>query len=61
MTLTAVETAGPFVLSQNSNTTWIQGEEQTITWDVANTDSPSKLPEGSILFSAKGDFTDTLY
>jgi hypothetical protein len=46
MTLTAVETAGPFVLSQNSNTTWIQGEEQTITWDVANTDSPSKLPEG---------------
>jgi subtilisin-like proprotein convertase family protein len=62
MTLTAVETAGPFVVSsQNSNTTWIQAEEQTITWDVANTDSaPVNCLKVNILFSAKGDFTDTV-
>jgi subtilisin-like proprotein convertase family protein len=62
MTLTAVETAGPFVVSsQNSNTTWIQGEEQTITWDVANTDiAPVNCLKVDILFSATGDFTDTV-
>jgi subtilisin-like proprotein convertase family protein len=62
MTLTAVKTAGPFVVSsQNSNTTWIQADEQTITWDVANTDiAPVNCLKVDILFSASGDFTDTV-
>jgi len=34
-------TAGPFrVTSQTDSTTWEVGSEQTITWDVANTDNP---------------------
>jgi subtilisin-like proprotein convertase family protein len=62
MTLTATGAAGPFVVSsQNSNTTWIQGDEQTITWDVASTDAaPVNCLKVNILFSAKGDFTDTV-
>jgi subtilisin-like proprotein convertase family protein len=62
MTLTATNAAGPFVVSsQNSNTTWIQGDEQTITWDVANTDAaPVNCLKVNILFSAMGDFTDTI-
>jgi subtilisin-like proprotein convertase family protein len=62
MILTATETAGPFVVSsQNSNTTWIQDDEQTITWDVANTNlAPVNCLKVNILFSATGDFTDTV-
>jgi hypothetical protein len=29
MTLNSVLTAGPFVVSSQNNTTWIQGDEQT--------------------------------
>jgi len=62
MTLKTVQTAGPFkVSSQNSNTTWIQGEVQTITWNVASTNLlPVNCLLVNILFSAKGDFTDAI-
>jgi hypothetical protein len=36
-------------------------EEQTITWDVNTDISPVNCLKVYILFSAKGDFTDTLY
>ena len=55
--------AGPFVLtSQNSNTTWVQGNTETITWDVANTTNPLTVncQIVDVLFSATGDFTDTV-
>jgi subtilisin-like proprotein convertase family protein len=62
MTLTATDAAGPFtVSSQNGNTTWIQGDEQTITWNVASTNlAPVNCLKVNILFSAIGDFTDTV-
>ncbi|RTY70571.1 reprolysin-like metallopeptidase [Flavobacterium sp. LB2P53] len=62
MTLNTIQTAGPFkVSSQNSNTTWIQGETQLITWDVAKTNLlPVNCLFVNILFSALGDFTDTI-
>jgi subtilisin-like proprotein convertase family protein len=62
MTLKTVQTAGPFkVSSQNSNTTWIQGDLQTITWNVARTNlAPVNCLKVNILFSAIGDFTDTV-
>jgi hypothetical protein len=50
------------VSSQNSNTTWIQGDEQTITWDVASTDAaPVNCLKVNILFSAIGDLQIRLY
>jgi subtilisin-like proprotein convertase family protein len=55
--------AGPFnVTSQNTNTTWIQGETETITWNVAGTDNTATVncQTVHILFSALGDFTDTV-
>jgi subtilisin-like proprotein convertase family protein len=55
--------AGPFtVSSQNSNTTWIQGNTETITWNVAGTNNASTVncQAVNILFSAAGDFTDTV-
>ena len=40
MTVTVDDTAGPFtVTSQTAATSWDGGTTQTITWDVANTDS----------------------
>jgi hypothetical protein len=37
------------------------GDEQTITWDVASTDAaPVNCLKVNILFSAIGDFTDTV-
>ncbi|WP_338732335.1 reprolysin-like metallopeptidase [Mangrovimonas cancribranchiae] len=39
-TLTTTSNAGPFlVTSQNTLTTWSQGNTETITWDVAGTDA----------------------
>jgi subtilisin-like proprotein convertase family protein len=55
--------AGPFtVSSQNTNTTWIQGATETITWNVAGTDNIATVncQTVHILFSALGDFTDTV-
>jgi subtilisin-like proprotein convertase family protein len=55
--------AGPFtVTSQNTNTTWIQGETETITWNVAGTNNTTTVncQTVHILFSALGDFTDTV-
>ena len=62
MTLSTVQSAGPFtVSSQNSATTWIQGQTQTVTWSVANTNVvPVNCSSVNILFSALGDFTDTV-
>ncbi|MGE5354756.1 MAG: reprolysin-like metallopeptidase [Deltaproteobacteria bacterium] len=38
LTVTTVAAAGPFnITSQNSATTWLEGETKTITWDVAGT------------------------
>ena len=37
-------TSGPFrVLSQNDSTVWSVGSEQTISWDVANTNDPDSV------------------
>ena len=55
--------AGPFVVSsQNDNTTWVQGSTETITWDVANTNNTATVNSQTvhILFSAVGDFSDTI-
>jgi subtilisin-like proprotein convertase family protein len=63
MQLRADAAAGPFVMtSQNNNTTWIQGNTETITWDVAGTDNVTTVncQKVNILFSATGDFTDTI-
>jgi subtilisin-like proprotein convertase family protein len=63
MQLRSDASAGPFVVtSQNNNTTWIQGNTETITWDVAGTDNVATVncQNVTILFSAKGDFTDTI-
>ena len=38
MTLSTTALAGPFVVSsQNNATTWVQGDTETISWDVAGT------------------------
>ena len=63
MNLSTDQLAGPFVVSsQNENTTWIQGETETISWDVANTDNILSVncQIVNIMFSASGDFTDTV-
>jgi hypothetical protein len=63
MQIRAVSLAGPFVVSsQNNNTTWIKGETETITWNVANTNTilTVNCQTVNILFSASGDFTDTV-
>ncbi|NNF85832.1 MAG: T9SS type A sorting domain-containing protein [Winogradskyella sp.] len=49
------------VTSQNTASTWIQGVPQTITWNVSNTNlSPVNCSTVNILFSALGDFSDTV-
>jgi subtilisin-like proprotein convertase family protein len=61
--ISATNLAGPFSLSsQNENTTWIAGETETITWTVANTNNTLTVncQLVNILFSAIGDFTDTI-
>ncbi|MEO1031668.1 MAG: M12 family metallo-peptidase [Bacteroidota bacterium] len=50
---------GPFkITSQNSTTEWMPGRTKTITWDVANTNSPAyTCPNIDILFSSDGGNT----
>lgn len=50
---------GPFkISSQNSTTAWVVGATETITWDVANTDSPLYTCANiDILFSTDGGNT----
>ncbi len=50
---------GPFqISSQNSTTAWVAGATQTVTWDVANTDSPAySCPNIDILYSSDGGVT----
>ncbi|ARV05371.1 hypothetical protein BTO04_01095 [Polaribacter sp. SA4-10] len=61
--ITSNSDAGPFIVtSQNINTTWIQGDTETITWNVAGTDNKATVncQTVDILFSSLGDFTDTV-
>jgi subtilisin-like proprotein convertase family protein len=63
MQLSSDLNAGPFtVSSQNNNTTWIQGNIETITWDIAGTNNAATVncQAVNILFSAAGNFTDTV-
>lgn len=57
--LTVENNAGPFVVtSQASNETWTLDSSQTITWDVANTDSGNvNTPNVTILVSTDGGLT----
>ena len=51
-------TAGPFIVNRpNSNLTWVVGEEETISWDVANTNnSPIDCENVNIYLSTDGGF-----
>ena len=51
--------SGPFKLtSQNTAETWVTNSNQTINWDVANTDvAPVSTPTVDILFSIDGGIT----
>lgn len=53
------ENAGPFeVLTPNTSVTWLVGEEEMITWDVANTDAaPVSCSEVDIYLSTDGGLT----
>lgn len=57
--VTTSATSGPFVVtSQNSATTWLEGSNQTITWNVANTTaSPVSCANVDIRLSTDGGFT----
>ena len=57
--LTVSNTAGPFlVTSPNNNATWTVGETQTVTWQVANTNTaPVNCSMVNILLSFDGGFT----
>ncbi len=59
MTVTVDGSSGPFVVtSQTSNEIWDVGSNQTITWDVADTDiAPVSTPTVNILLSTDGGFT----
>lgn len=59
MTATVTTTAGPFrVTSQTAVTTWSPGNTETITWDVAGTDTGSvNTPNVDILLSTDGGLT----
>jgi hypothetical protein len=56
MTVTVDGDSGPFlVTSQNATTTWVPQSSETITWEVAGTDSvPVNSPNVDILFSTDG-------
>ncbi|WP_449666789.1 thrombospondin type 3 repeat-containing protein [Winogradskyella alexanderae] len=59
MGVTVDDGAGPFVVtSQTTNETWDAGSNQTVTWDVAGTDSGAvNTPTVNILLSTDGGFT----
>lgn len=59
MTVTVDNTSGPFrVTSQNTNETWDAGSSQTITWDVAGTNTGNvNTPTVNILLSIDGGQT----
>ncbi|MCB0398295.1 MAG: proprotein convertase P, partial [Winogradskyella sp.] len=59
MTVTVDNSAGPFlVTSQTTNETWDAGSTQTVTWDVAGTDTGNvNTPTVNILLSTDGGFT----
>ena len=58
-TLAVTNTAGPFqVTAPNQAATWTGGENETITWDVANTDAaPVSCANVDILLSVDGGQT----
>jgi subtilisin-like proprotein convertase family protein len=65
MTVSVDATAGPFEVSvpNNSGITWTEGDRETVTWDVANTDiSPINCSKVDILLSYDGgkNFPTTL-
>lgn len=59
MQVTVDNESGPFVVtSQTSNDIWDAGSNQTITWDVANTDGGAvNTPTVNILLSTDGGYT----
>ncbi|GAB4159382.1 MAG: zinc-dependent metalloprotease family protein [Winogradskyella sp.] len=59
MTVTVDNSAGPFVVtSQTTNETWDAGSTQTVTWNVAGTDTGNvNTPTVNILLSIDGGFT----
>lgn len=59
MTVTVDGTSGPFtVTSQTTNETWDAGSTQTITWNVAGTNTGAvNTPTVNILLSTDGGFT----
>ena len=59
MTVTVDGSSGPFaVTSQTTNETWNVGESQTVTWDVAGTDTGSvNTPTVNIYLSTDGGLT----
>lgn len=59
MTVMVEGTAGPFVVtSQTTSETWDTGALETVTWDVAGTDSGTvNTPTVNILLSIDGGFT----
>ena len=59
MTVTVDGDSGPFaVTSQTTNETWNVGESQTVTWDVAGTDTGSvNTPSVNIYLSTDGGLT----
>ncbi|MEP1487957.1 MAG: reprolysin-like metallopeptidase [Algibacter sp.] len=60
MVISVDNTSGPFVVtSQNiSNVDWTPGDSESITWDVANTDSaPTNTSHVNILLSIDGGLT----
>jgi subtilisin-like proprotein convertase family protein len=59
ITLDVEGSAGPFlVTSQNTATTWLETQNDTITWDVANTDAaPVSCSHVDILISYDGGLT----
>lgn len=57
MVVSVDATAGPFLVNipNNAGITWIEGDRQTVTWDVANTDaSPINCSKVDILLSYDG-------
>lgn len=58
-TIQVIANAGPFVVtSQNSSTTWTTQTTETITWDVAQTNTPPlNCTQVDILFSVDGGYT----